>query len=347
MYSEAQFDARINGQDRVHGPWDAVGDMARSIWDREMDYLGDELNWPDDARNRKRVPFVSEILQHMSELLPNMRRSGDELDPDKPFVFHHGDMYHGYNILVNGTDPVATIDFEKSGYVPYAAAIHDLSNQYAPSVPIFISRRPRIGYSDWDEWQTQARKPFTLGETDEETWQRLGMEGRHFQDYHERHMATLYDATTQEEARPFNFKDKDALLRRWGEITWEDFTKGDRFEGLSEHEMMYADQAAAALPFDHRIFRVRDPIGEEMLQNDEDALRTLPFVQLELPDDTSQGRAAARDWHTGCHITVASEWYFQPVMFLVTQFVERYLNVDPLLKWQDPFFHATYTSKTW
>jgi hypothetical protein len=349
------FDEQINGQtDGAHGPWDTVEAMVKAIWEREN-------NWGYPKQDEGRKADIKKIAERLDSYTPGMRKAKDELDPDMPYVFEHGDLTHGFNLMMQHTNPVATIDFETAAYVPYSDAISDLSTQYPVTQADYHDRpeyrftvRPRLGYSDWEEWVKQAEaeggeQPFDA----EASWQDVkahmtnhkprackgDLRGKTWSDYHNLDMGSREPGQSRQPANDtirqavrFDFKDKKHLLARWGEITWEDFVSGDRFQDFDEHERMFADKAAAAMPFDHYLFDPTHPrqvLPRAKIQNDDDAKRVVP------DRDTDQGL------NVGWGINVVGEWFVPPVMFLVTSFVEKYLNKDPRVKWEDPFFHIS------
>ncbi|KAA8909853.1 hypothetical protein FN846DRAFT_905376 [Sphaerosporella brunnea] len=325
----------LHGQKGQFGPWENVEDMMRTIWTREA-----KLDHSQYSQN------INKIANNIDTHTNGMRKRKDELETEMPYSLNHGDIRSGFNILMNGCNPTGVIDFEYSAYVPYSAAIADLSNQYPRTYiagTIFQGQAPRIGYADWDEWLRQADKPFAVGR---ETWKAIhdhwsimrkpgtaadvhGAES--FQDYHENQLGTnppyVGDQAT---GRTFNFRNKVELLNRWGEITWEDFVHGDRFDDGNDHDMLYVDYVAGEMPFDHWLFDVQHPVSRRKLTNDVELSNLFPI----------EGR------DNGTWRYLMSHWYYAPVMFLVTRFVETYLNDDPLLKWEDPFFHTSYSGWT-
>jgi len=272
-----------------------------------------------------------------------------EMDPERPYVLDHGDLHQGFNIMTNQTRPTGLIDFERSTYVPYAAAIHDIMNTY----PIQrMNGRGQVRYVDGDEWASApGEKPFSFPTESRVVWQTNGVDTQYgtetFDEYHSRHPAKTGRISTFDFFgkfdRTFDFRSPEKL-ERYGRISWEDFASGDF---VDESFDCVCDAVACPMARMHQ-FRFAMLLTQFPRVNDPDARAVMPLcfddpsVKLGLGDSTiEQGRciAAARS-------RIARFWFYPPVAWLVTQFVQEYFNPDPLLKWQDPTFHAAFTGRS-
>ncbi|KAA8894624.1 hypothetical protein FN846DRAFT_894917 [Sphaerosporella brunnea] len=121
-------------------------------------------------------------------------------------------------------------------------------------------------------------------------------------------------STTQGPDWRSSFAKRGELRNRWGVITWEDLVHGDRFDDLPEEsDEFYTQEPAWPLKNNYRIW-------QETLHKE--------FAKSGDPDVLTQGSVEAH--------AIARLWFYHPVLFLVSEFVETFLQQDPLGKWQDP-----------
>jgi hypothetical protein len=303
-------------QNDLFGPWDNVMTMLEDVSRRQDDFYN---NSPHEENNLNRVhEAFSQALGGVVENLNNTRQSSEELDPDRPFVLDHGALNGAWNIIVEETDLIGVLDFTHAVYVPYSAAVSDLTNQ----VPCWEEYNDRkfslVGYMDTLEWERRIHRPFELRQ---ETL-----------DYYRDR-----EGPGEDEYRPFdrlfNFHGRDILLQRWGEITWEDLVHGDRFNDHEGSDELYSKTPPLVLRNNHRIWTSKT--NPKINDGDEyteilDGFRDCDVDRV-LPD----ARSLERKW-------VGRHWFYEPVLFLVSQFVESFLNPDELGKWQDPLFAEVF-----